>query len=342
MKKYSFSLLLIPLALISTSLACNLPLANAPAQTAQVVVVTATTQPDSKPSAETQPVATQPANTQAAPTLTATQVPASPTFTMTNPPPSPTFTPTATQPPCNRASFVQDVSIPDGTTIEVGKSFTKTWRLKNTGSCTWTSGYQLIFVNGDQMSGPGSQSLTSGTITPGSTADITVNLVAPATAGTYRGNWKIREPGGATFGVSTGAFWVEIVAKNPAAVEPPPAEVKMPDLAVTEFTISPSTPIQGQNAHVRIGVYNHGNKLASQFTVQWFGLSTFPNPSCSWDVMEIIPPSGGKILQCDFVFNSWYPVNKTSLVIVATSNHVAESNESNNQRTISPFGVNKP
>ncbi len=114
------------------------------------------------------------------------------------------------------------------------------------------------------------------------------------------------------------------------------------DLYVSEFTISPSTPIQGQNAHVRIGVYNHGDKAASQFTVQWFGLSTFPNPSCSWDVWDVIPPSGGKILQCDFVFNSWYPVNKTSLVIVDTSNHVAESNEGNNQGTISPFGVNKP
>jgi hypothetical protein len=122
----------------------------------------------------------------------------------------------------------------------------------------------------------------------------------------------------------------------------PPPVFAMPDLYVSEFTISPSTPTQGQNAHVRIGVYNHGNKLASQFTVQWFGLSSFANPSCSWDVMDIIPPSGGKILECDFVFPSWYPLNKTSLVIVDSSNHVAESNEGNNQSTISPFGVNKP
>jgi hypothetical protein len=141
-----------------------------------------------------------------------------------------------------------------------------------------------------------------------------------------------------------------IIAAPPLPTAPPTATdvpgsssgANGADLAVSEFSISPSTPTQGQNAHVRIGVYNHGDKVASQFTVKWFGLSTFPNASCSWDVMDIIPPSGGKILECDFVFQSWYPVNKTSLVIVDTSNHVPEYNEGNNQATISPFGVNKP
>jgi hypothetical protein len=268
---------------------------------------------------------------------------ASPSPTLTNPPPTETQQPTLTSLPCNQASFVQDVSIPDGTVIEISKAFTKTWRLKNTGSCTWTSGYQLVFVNGDQMSGSGAQSLTSGTVAPNSTVDVSVNLVAPSGAGTYRGYWKIREPGGATFGVSTGAFWVEIKAENPSVVvEPPPIEVQMPDLAVSGFTISPSTPIQGNTTHVSVAIVNHGNKLTSQFIVAWYGLSTFTNPSCSWTVMDIIPPSGSITLQCNYVFASWYPLNKTSLVIVDTTNHVHESNEDNNQATISPFGVNKP
>jgi len=51
---------------------------------------------------------------------------------------------------------------------------------------------------------------------------------------------------------------------------------------------------------------------------------------------------GGRILECDFVFNSWYPVNKTSVVIVDANNQVAESNEGNNQGAISPFGVAQP
>jgi hypothetical protein len=149
--------------------------------------------------------------------------------------PSPTFTPltpivlgtnTATVPPgttqpagttvpCNRASFVADVTIPDGTQIEVNKAFTKTWRLRNVGSCTWTSGYSLVFDSGDQMSGPASQPLTNSTVPPNQTIDVSVNLTAPASAGTYRGNWRLREPGGSTFALSTGAFWVEIKAVSP-------------------------------------------------------------------------------------------------------------------------------
>jgi hypothetical protein len=266
---------------------------------------------------------------------------ASPTPTSTNPPLTNTQQPptaTLTQLPCNQVSFVSDVSVPDGSVFETGKSFTKTWRLKNTGSCTWTSGYQLVFVNGDQMNGPGSQSLTGGTVAPGGTVEVSVNLVAPASAGTYKGYWKIRDPSGITFGLSTGSFWVEIRAEEPIPEHP----ASLPDLYVSEFTITPATPIVGQIAHVRIGVYNQGNAVASQFTVLWYGLSTFANPSCSWDVMDIIPPNGGKILQCDFVFQSPYPLNKTSLVIVDSANHVAESNEGNNQGTISPFGVANP
>ncbi len=136
-----------------------------------------------------------------------------------------TFTPIATvtatlpaitnTPVCNAASFVADVTVPDNTTIEVSKAFTKTWTLRNVGSCTWTSGYQLIFDSGDQMGGPASKQLTAGTVAPGQTIDVSVDLVAPNSAGTYKGNWKLREPGGTTFALSTGPFWVQIKAGQP-------------------------------------------------------------------------------------------------------------------------------
>ncbi len=140
----------------------------------------------------------------------------SPTVTIT-----PVVPATATSTPCNLASFVSDVTTPDDTAITVNNPFTKIWRLKNVGSCTWTSGYQLVFDSGDLMNGPASQQLTAGTVTPGQTVDISVNLTAPASAGTYKGNWKIREPGGQTFGLSTGAFWVQIKASALAAAEWP-------------------------------------------------------------------------------------------------------------------------
>lgn len=131
--------------------------------------------------------------------------------TATSQPPQP-GQPTATSQPCNRASFVEDITVPDNTPITVGKAFTKTWKLKNVGSCTWTSGYQLIFDSGDQMSGPSSQQLTNGTVAPGQTLDVSVNLIAPNSPGTYKGNWKLKDPSGAIFALSTGPFWVQIKA----------------------------------------------------------------------------------------------------------------------------------
>jgi hypothetical protein len=121
-------------------------------------------------------------------------------------------TATNTSEPCNQMSFVSDVTFPDDSPVNLDAPFTKTWRLRNTGSCTWTSGYQLVFDSGDQMGGPASQQLTNGSVAPGNTIDVSVDLHSPDQAGTYRGNWKLREPGGATFGLSSGPFWVQVKA----------------------------------------------------------------------------------------------------------------------------------
>jgi len=129
-------------------------------------------------------------------------------------------TATNTSVPCNVVSFVADLNYPDDSVLALNQAFTKTWKLKNVGSCTWTSGYQLVFDSGDQMGGPASQQLTNGTVLPGATIDVSVDLKAPGSAGTYKGNWRLREPGGATFGLSTGPFWVQIKAQS-AVVELP-------------------------------------------------------------------------------------------------------------------------
>ncbi len=153
--------------------------------------------------------------TQAAQTVTAAASGSTPTVTSTllaTATIAAVSTATNTPVPCNQASFVSDITVPDNTSITVNDGFTKTWKLKNVGSCTWTSGYQLVFDSGDQMGGPASQQLTAGTVAPNGTIDVSVNLVAPGAPGTYKGNWKIREPGGAVFGLSTGPFWVQIKA----------------------------------------------------------------------------------------------------------------------------------
>ena len=122
--------------------------------------------------------------------------------------------PTQTGTPCNLASFVTDVTIPDDTTFLVEKPFTKTWRLKNVGTCTWTAGYKLVFDSGERMSGPETQPLTAVSVAPGEEVDVSVNMIAPAVAGTYKSNWKIKDEKGEVFGLSSGAFYVQIKVKR--------------------------------------------------------------------------------------------------------------------------------
>ncbi len=125
--------------------------------------------------------------------------------------------PTQTGTPCNRASFVGE-TVPDNTNFIVQKAFTKVWQIKNEGTCTWTSAYQLVFDSGERMGGPLSKPLTTGSVAPGERVEISVDLIAPALAGTHRGNWKIKDEKGEVFALASGPFWVQIVAKRGGVV----------------------------------------------------------------------------------------------------------------------------
>jgi len=160
---------------------------------------------------------------QAMSTFSTTQV--TPFSTPTIPPPAATNTaasfptlalPTATfaappTPVCDQAQFIRDVTIPDGTVFAPGATFTKTWRLKNSGTCTW-SAYSLVFDTGDVMGG--ASPTTIGTVSPNQEVDLSVNLTAPATAGSYRGYWRIRNASGTLIPVLGGtqgkSFFVDI------------------------------------------------------------------------------------------------------------------------------------
>jgi HEAT repeat protein len=97
----------------------------------------------------------------------------------------------------NSATYVSDVTIPDGTVVNAGQSFTKTWRVKNSGLTGW-SGYSLAFVSGDQMGAPAFVSVP--TTAPGAIVDISVPMIAPTEAGSHRGNWQMRTADGTVFG----------------------------------------------------------------------------------------------------------------------------------------------
>ena len=181
--------------------ACNLP-SSAPATEEPNAVFTAAA------------LTVQAMSTQATPFNTPTLPPPPATNTAVSLPTLALPTSTVAVPPtasCDLAQFVKDISIPDGSIFAPSATFTKSWRLKNAGTCTW-SGYQLVFDSGDSMSGTSPTPI--GTVSPGQEVDLSVNLTAPTTNGTYRGYWRIRNASGVLIPVLGGtqgkSFFVDI------------------------------------------------------------------------------------------------------------------------------------
>ncbi len=120
---------------------------------------------------------------------------------------------------CDWVAYVKDVTVPDGTVLAPGEKFTKTWRLRNIGNCTWTKSYALAFVSGNNMKGPASVDMPA-KITPGKSVDISVNLTAPMVEGSYRSNWLLHNVAGEAFGLGAAAntpFYVDIKVVSPTS-----------------------------------------------------------------------------------------------------------------------------
>lgn len=123
--------------------------------------------------------------------------------------PAPLLSPT---PRCDAAAFVTDVTIPDGTEFLPGATFRKTWRIRNTGTCTWSTSYAIVFDGGNAMGAPATIPMP-GSVLPGATVDITVDFTAPTAIGNYTSNWKLRNAAGERFGLGAAGnnpFWVKI------------------------------------------------------------------------------------------------------------------------------------
>jgi hypothetical protein len=99
---------------------------------------------------------------------------------------------------CYGLSFVSDVTIPDNTPVTPGQAFTKTWKVKNAGSCAWDSGFKFAFTGGESMGGT-TYTLPS-SVAAGAVTDLSVSMTAPNKTGTLRGNWRMSTASGQFFG----------------------------------------------------------------------------------------------------------------------------------------------
>lgn len=212
MKKSVISLVLLALLTV----ACHLP--------GSEIIISPTNTPESPDAVYTYSAQTMSAELTRLSSLSSptTSIPTN-TYTLA-PTNTPVYTPTNSPIPCLNVSWSDatiDVTYPDNTVVSPGQAFTKTWRLTNAGTCTWNSAYQMFFDHGDSMGVPNNytQPLTAGTVAPGQTVDVSVNLIAPMTPGTYTGYWRFRDPGNVVFGLGGSGTWiVKIVVSNVVTV----------------------------------------------------------------------------------------------------------------------------
>jgi hypothetical protein len=188
------SILFVPILLLVVSLACQQSIKGGTVQnvngtfTAMAQTVTA------GPTGQTSPTGSIVSSV----TTTATALG---TATLA-PSPEPDITETGYHPYypdlCNSASYVSDVTIPDGTEINYGDSFVKTWKFYNSGTCSWNHDFRLVYVRGNRMGGK--SVAIDKTIDPGDYLKVSVELEAPSTEGEYTGYWQLTNSDGDLFG----------------------------------------------------------------------------------------------------------------------------------------------
>lgn len=134
---------------------------------------------------------------------------------------------------CYGLTFVSDVSILDNTQMDPGETFTKTWKVQNSGSCAWDAGFKFQLSGGNAM---GATALTlPSVVAAGATYDLSVPMTAPNTAGTVRGNWRMSTAAGQFFGDEV--FVVIVVGSGGAA--PAATNTSAPAEATAEPSATP-------------------------------------------------------------------------------------------------------
>jgi polar amino acid transport system substrate-binding protein len=202
------------------------------------------------------------------------------------PPAQPTPAPPqpAVQPPAcvDGAAWVADLSYNDNNmtnppVMQPGQPFTKGWRMRNSGTCVWTTNYKLAFSYGNVPAAQmGGQPIpVTKNVNPGETFDFQVNLVAPIAPGTYQGFWNMRNATNQKFGETV---WVGITV--PGAPTPTPAPTQTPSPNIV-FNANPTTITAGQpvkfdwaTSNVKAVYFYHDGQNWENYGVPGVGQST--------------------------------------------------------------------
>lgn len=139
--------------------------------------------------------------------------------------------PTPTTPCTNDLTFLEDVTIPDGTAFAPGKIIEKIWRVINAGSCNWDEDYRVRFLDGDAMGAELQQALFPAR--SASDAQLSITFTVPDTPGIVTSAWQAYSPEGEPFG---DIFFIQI------EVDPDLIPTQTPTKLPTEIPTPTPTP----------------------------------------------------------------------------------------------------
>ncbi len=146
------------------------------------------------PTATLAPTPTVPA----LPTQDLTALPTVPTVAVTAPVSNSTVA-TAPVSTGDNAAWVADVTVPDGEVYYANESFKKVWKVKNTGSTTWTTDYVLVNIDDNNWGEDVKIPLTT-SVAPGAEINLSVTLRAPNSLGEHFSRWFLMNPNSQVFG----------------------------------------------------------------------------------------------------------------------------------------------
>ena len=143
---------------------------------------------------------------------------------------------------CYSMAFVADVTIPDNTEMDPGETFTKTWRVRNNGSCVWDAGFRFRSIGNEDLDGS-TQTLDQA-VAVGSETELSVEMTAPDTEGTYRSNWRMATTEGTLFGDEVYVIIIvsESASNSTATTAPAATRTASATTAPTEDSTETATP----------------------------------------------------------------------------------------------------
>nr|XP_019959925.1 PREDICTED: next to BRCA1 gene 1 protein-like [Paralichthys olivaceus] len=142
--------------------------------------------------------------------------------------------------PTMTAAFL-DENLPDGTRLRPGTKFIKYWKMRNTGTISWSAETKLKFMWGNLAVGSGDRwrEVSVPFLQPGQVGIVSVALCAPSVEGSYTSHWRLAHAG-EQFGPRV---WCSIVV-DPLAPAPMMAD---------GILVSPCVTPQGKNPVAKDG-----------------------------------------------------------------------------------------